>query len=72
MVASAAKDAIAPPGTPGVPTESRTFARRMMIIRETLTWIPQAFAKNMIIKDIRMDTASILTVAPRGMAILVI
>ena len=33
---------------------------------------PAAFAKNMIIKDIRIDTASILTVAPRGMAMLVI
>ncbi len=33
---------------------------------------PQAFAKNMIMKDIRMDTASIFTVAPRGIAILVI
>ena len=37
-----------------------------------LTLIPQALAKNMIIKDIRMDTASMLTVAPRGMVILVI
>ena len=72
IVASAAKDAIAPPGTPGVPTESSTFARRIMIIRGILTWIPQAFAKNMIIKDIRIDTASMLTVAPRGMAMLVI
>ena len=37
-----------------------------------LTLIPHAFAKNMIIKDIRIDTASIFTVAPRGIAILVI
>ncbi len=39
---------------------------------DTLTLIPHAFAKNMIMKDIRMDTASIFTVAPRGIAILVI
>ena len=63
---------MAPPGIPGVPTERSTFARRITIIREMLTLIPQAFAKNMIIKDIRMDTASMFTVAPRGMAILVI
>lgn len=39
---------------------------------EMLTLIPHALAKNMIMKDIRMDTASIFTVAPRGIAILVI
>ena len=72
IVASAAKEAIAPPGTPGVPTERSTFARRMITIIEMLTLIPHAFAKNMIIKDIRIDTASIFTVAPRGIAILVI
>ena len=72
MVASAAKDAIAPPGTPGVPTERSTFARSTMTIMEMLTLIPHALAKNMIMKDIRMDTASIFTVAPRGIAILVI
>lgn len=72
IVASAAKEAIAPPGTPGVPMESSTFAKSMIIIMEMLTLIPHAFAKNIIMKDIRIDTASILTVAPRGMAILVI
>ena len=72
MVASAAKEAIAPPGIPGVPTDRSTFARRITIIKETLTLIPQALAKNMIIKDITMDTASMLTVAPSGIAILVI
>lgn len=46
--------------------------RRITIIMEMLTLIPQAFAKNMIIKDMRMETASMFTVAPRGMAILVI
>ena len=44
----------------------------MITIIEMLTLIPHAFAKNMIIKDIRIDTASIFTVAPRGIAILVI
>lgn len=68
----AAKDAMAPPGIPGVPTDRSTFARRIMIIMEMLTLIPHALAKNMIMNDIRMDTASMFTVAPRGMAILVI
>ena len=72
IVASAANDAIAPPGIPGVPTESRTLASRMITIIEMLTLMPQAFAKNMIINDIRIDTASILTVAPSGIAILLI
>ena len=72
IVARAAKDAIAPPGIPGVPTERSTFARRIITIIEMLTLIPQAFAKNMIMKDIRIETASIFTVAPSGMAILVI
>ena len=72
MVASAAKDAMAPPGIPGVPTDRSTFARRIMIIMEMLTLILHALAKNMIMNDIRMDTASMFTVAPRGMAILVI
>ena len=52
MVARAAKEAMAPPGIPGVPTERRTLANRMMIIMLMLTLIPQALAKNMIIKDI--------------------
>ena len=43
-----------------------------MIIMEMLMLIPHALAKNMIMNDIRMDTASMFTVAPRGMAILVI
>ena len=43
-----------------------------MIIMEMLTLIPHALAKNMIMNDIRMDTASMFTVAPRGMVILVI
>ena len=51
MVASAAKDAIAPPGTPGVPTERSTFARSTITIMEMLTLIPHALAKNMIMKD---------------------
>ena len=72
MVARAAKDAMAPPGIPGVPTDRSTFARRITIIMEMLTLIPHALAKNMIMNDIRMDTASMFTVAPRGMAILVI
>ena len=72
MVARAAKEAMAPPGIPGVPTDRSTLARRITIIMEMLTLIPQAFAKNMIIKDMRMETASMFTVAPRGMAILVI
>ena len=72
MVARAAKEAMAPPGIPGVPTDRSTLARRITIIVEMLTLIPQAFAKNMIIKDMRMETASMFTVAPRGMAILVI
>ena len=42
----------------------------MMIIMEMLTCTPHAFAKNMIIKDIRIDTASMLTVAPSGIVIL--
>ncbi len=63
---------MAPPGIPGVPTDRSTFARRIMIIMEMLTLIPHALAKNMIMNDIRMDTASMFTVAPRGMAILVI
>ncbi len=58
MVARAAKDAMAPPGIPGVPTDRSTFARRIMIIMEMLTLIPHALAKNMIMNDIRMDTAS--------------
>ena len=70
IVASAANDAIAPPGIPGVPTDRRTFARRMMIIIGTLTCTPHAFAKNMIMNDIRIDTASMLTVAPSGIVIL--
>ena len=70
IVASAANDAIAPPGIPGVPTDRRTFARRMMIIIGILTCTPHAFAKNMIINDIRIDTASMLTVAPSGIVIL--
>ena len=37
---------------------------------EMLTCTPHAFAKNMIIKDIRIDTASMLTVAPSGIVIL--
>ena len=36
----------------------QTFARRIMIIMEMLTLIPHALAKNMIMNDIRMDTAS--------------
>lgn len=72
MAARAVKEAIAPPGTPGVPIESRTFARSTITIVEMLTSISQAFAKNIIMNDMRMDTASILTVAPSGMTILVI
>lgn len=72
MVARAVKEAIAPPGTPGVPMESSTFASKTMVMREMLMWIPQALAKNMIINDIKMDTASMLTVAPSGITILVI
>ena len=60
MVARAVKEAIAPPGTPGVPMESSTFASKIMVMREMLMWIPQALAKNMIINDIKMDTASML------------
>ena len=70
IVASAAKDAIAPPGIPGVPTDRSTFARRIIIIIDTLTLTPHAFAKNMIMNDITIETASILTVAPSGIAIL--
>ena len=70
MVASAAKDAIAPPGIPGVPTDSNVFARRIITIMDTLTLTPHAFAKNIIIKDMTMETASIFTVAPSGTAIL--
>ena len=35
-----------------------------------LTLIPHALAKNMIMNDITIETASILTVAPSGIAIL--
>ena len=41
-------------------------------VMDRLFEFPQALAKNMIIKDITMDTASMLTVAPSGIAILVI
>lgn len=72
MVASAANEAIAPPGMPGVPTDKITFASRITIIMEVLTSTPQALAKNTIMNDNTMETASMLTVAPRGIAILVI
>lgn len=39
---------------------------------EVLTSTPQALAKNTIMNDNTMETASMLTVAPRGIAILVI
>lgn len=71
MVASAANEAIAPPGMPGVPTDKITFASRITIIMEVLTSTPQALAKNTIMNDNTMETASMLTVAPRGIAILV-
>lgn len=72
MVANAANEAIAPPGMPGVPTDKITFASRITIIMEVLTSTPQALAKNTIMNDNTMETASMLTVAPRGIAILVI
>lgn len=70
IVAIAAKDAIPPPGIPGVPTDHNTFARRITTISEILISIPHAFAKNMIINDIKIDTESIFTVAPSGTTIL--
>ena len=70
IVASAAKDAIAPPGIPGVPTDRSTFAKSTSTIMEMLTFTLHALAKNMIINDIKIDTASIFTVAPSGMVIL--
>ena len=66
--ASAANDAIAPPGTPGVPILKSVLLSNTIASIPKLTGTPQAFAKNTIIKDIRMDTASILIVAPRGKA----
>ena len=39
---------------------------------EMLTLIPQAFAKNMIIKDMRMETASMFTVAPPRLPLLLL
>jgi len=70
IVASAAKDAIAPPGIPGVPTDRSTFAKSTSTIMEMLIFTLHALAKNMIINDIKIDTASIFTVAPSGMVIL--
>ena len=66
IVASAANDAIAPPGTPGVPILSSVFDNNTIASIPKFISTPQAFAKNTIIKDIRIDTASILIVAPSG------
>ena len=68
MADSAAKQAIAPPGTPGQPMESRVLLSITVIIMPSVTSTPQALAKNTIMKDIRIDTASMLMVAPSGSA----
>lgn len=66
MVESAAKHAIALPGTPGAPMESSVLDSIITTIMLKLSSTPQALAKNTIINDIRMETASMLMVAPRG------
>ena len=68
MEASAAKEAMAPPGTPGVPMLSRVLLNRTTTSIPKLTSTPQALAKNTIMKDMTIDTASMLMVAPRGSA----
>ena len=57
IVARAAKDAIAPPGIPGVPTDRSTFAKSTSTIMEMLTFTLHALAKNMIINDIKISVA---------------
>ena len=66
MGAKAAKAAMAPPGTPGVPILSRVFAAKTVIMVSSVRGIPRAEAKKLIIKDIRILTASMLMVAPKG------
>ena len=66
MGARAAKAAIAPPGTPGVPILSKVLAARTVIMVSSVRGMPKAAAKKLIIKDIRILTASMLMVAPRG------
>ena len=66
MGASAAKAAIAPPGTPGVPILNSTLQARIVNMVPVVSGTPQADAKKVIMKLIRMDTASMLMVAPSG------
>ena len=66
MGAKAAKAAMAPPGTPGVPILSKVLAAKTVIIVSSVRGIPKAEAKKLIIKDIRILTASMLMVAPKG------
>ncbi len=68
MAESAAKEAMAPPGTPGVPMLSRVLLNSTTASSPKLISTPQALAKNTIMKLIRIDTASMLIVAPSGSA----
>ena len=70
IVASAANDAIAPPGIPVFQLTEEHSPEDDDHHRNTEHVRPHAFAKNMIINDIRIDTASMLTVAPSGIVIL--
>ena len=68
MVDRAAKQAMALPGTPGAPMESRVLDSITTTIMPKVISTPQALAKNTTMKDMMMDTASMLMVAPRGRA----
>lgn len=69
IVASAAKDAIAHLGFPAF-LRIGVHLLRVQVPSWKCDIYIHALAKNMIINDIKIDTASIFTVAPSGMVIL--
>ena len=72
MVASAANEAIAPPGMPGGAHGQDHICQQDHNHHGGTDLNAAGVGENTIMNDNTMETASMLTVAPRGIAILVI